>query len=105
MEVAISISENEAQKLKVDAQDVHGHESGHKVSVTKYKPCYRCGETNDTPDKCFYKNSQCHTRNDIGHMHKVCSEKKSGQHKKQKRKFKLNIVSEDQEEDNNEIEH
>ena len=43
MEVAISmeLAENEARKLKVDAQDVHVHKSVHQVSVTKYKPCYR----------------------------------------------------------------
>ena len=107
MDVAISmeLAENEARKLKVDAQDVHGHESVHKVSVTKFKPCYRCGKTNHTPDKCFYKNSQCHTCNEIGHIHKMCSKRKSGQHKKQKRKSKLNFVSEDQEEDNFDNEH
>ena len=82
MEVAISmeLAKNEARKLKVDAQDVNGHESVHNVSVTNYKPCYRCGKTNHAPDKCFYKNSQCHTCYEIGHIHKMCSKKKSGQH-------------------------
>ena len=50
----MELAENEARKLKVDAQDVHGHKSVHIVSVTKYKPCYRCGKTNHTTDKCFY---------------------------------------------------
>ncbi|XP_062575345.1 uncharacterized protein K02A2.6-like [Saccostrea cucullata] len=105
--ISMELAENEARKLKADAQDAHGHETVHKVSVVKSKPCYRCGKTNHTPDKCFYKNSKCHTCQEMGHIHKMCSKKKSVQHKKQKKKSKLNFVTENQNcsDDDNENEH
>lgn len=95
MDVAISmeLAENEARKLKADVQDVHEPESIHKVTV-RYKPCYRCGKTNHIPDNCFYKSSKCHTCHEMGHIQKMCSKKETVEPKKQKKKSKLNFVSE-----------
>lgn len=110
MDVAISmeLAENEARKLKADVQDVHEPESIHKVTV-RNKPCYRCGKTNHIPDKCFYKSSKCHTCHEMGHIQKMCSKKETVEPKKQKKKSKLNFVSEnpesDHSEDNSENEH
>lgn len=35
-------------------------------------PCYRCGYTNHSQDKCFYKNEKCSFCDKIGHLIRVC---------------------------------
>lgn len=35
-------------------------------------PCYRCGYSNHSQDKCFYKNEKCSFCDKVGHLIRVC---------------------------------
>lgn len=45
-------------------------------------PCYRCGYTNHSQDKCFYKNEKCSYCEKFGHLSRVCKAKQRSIEKK-----------------------
>lgn len=65
-------------------------------------PCYRCGYTNHTQDKCFYKNEKFSFCDKTGHIIRVCKnrqrsiEKQSSTKNKPSQAHKINDVSSDE---------
>ncbi|XP_060073916.1 uncharacterized protein K02A2.6-like [Ylistrum balloti] len=75
--VSMEMAENEARKLKGDRVDKA--ENVHKFQASK--ECFRCGKSNHSADRCFYKNSKCHTCKEVGHLHKRCPKSKTSRDK------------------------
>ncbi|XP_069122221.1 uncharacterized protein [Argopecten irradians] len=75
--VSMEMAENEARKLKGDSVD----KAGNVNKFQAFKECFRCGKTNHSADRCFYKSSKCHTCKEIGHLHKKCPKSKTSKDK------------------------
>ncbi|XP_060070306.1 uncharacterized protein LOC132550276 [Ylistrum balloti] len=75
--VSMEMAENEARKLKGDRVDKA--ENVHKFQASK--ECFRSGKSNHSADRCFYKNSKCHTCKEVGHLHKRCPKSKTSRDK------------------------
>lgn len=72
--VSMEMADSEARTLKGDgfeekSEQVHTFHASRDAKV-------RCGKTNHIADKCFYKNSRCHTCKETGHLHKKCPKSK-----------------------------
>ncbi|KMQ89188.1 hypothetical protein RF55_11202 [Lasius niger] len=68
-------------------------------------PCYRCGYTNHSQDKCFYKNEKCSYCEKVGHIVRVCKIKQRSNEKqtkiKQAQTHPINEDSSDESDDDN----
>ena len=51
--------------------------SVHKVQKSHPKPCYRCGNSGHSSDKCYFRNSEYHGCGKLGHIRSVCRNAKN----------------------------
>ena len=51
--------------------------SDKQVYKVEFQECFRCGLRNHHPDKCFHKESECHTCKKMGHISPKCPQRSS----------------------------
>ena len=81
--VKIAIAEHAAITSCAEIEPATSRDSAdrgsvHHVATKHVKPglvnkrCWRCGNSNHTPDNCRFKTQTCHRCNKIGHVQKRC---------------------------------
>ena len=82
MEAAMqNAKEMQARKDEVNVGDeqVHAVQQRPSRSHERSSPqreCFRCGNTNHTPDRCRFKDARCFSCGKIGHIGRVCRSRK-----------------------------
>ena len=75
--------EMQAKKDEVEVSDeqVHAVQQQQRPSrsherSSPQRECFRCGNTNHTPDRCRFKDARCFGCGKIGHIGRVCRRRK-----------------------------
>ena len=60
------------KSIPVPVKDVQRVVQQKPHSGGTFPPCYRCGKTGHSPDRCYFKTQQCRSCGKRGHIAKVC---------------------------------
>ena len=70
------------------------------VAETRNPPCWRCGKSGHTADKCFFRSKQCRKCSETGHIAKCVTSRLVASHKQKllggdPHKTRLNYVEQE----------
>ena len=66
-----------AVRMELTDKEITQFSSDKQVYKVEFQECFRCGLRNHHPDKCFHKESECHTCKKMGHISPKCPQRSS----------------------------